>query len=236
MIARDKALSKKLLAYHRIRVPMFCVFPYGRKTRRPKRMKFPLFVKSAVEDASFGISQASLVEDDKKLYERVAFVHQHTGADAIAEEFIDGRELYVGVIGNHRLDVMPVWELLFEKKSDNTPLISTAAAKWNLNYRKKWGVTSRAARDLPEGLTEQIERRCKRIFHILSLNGYARFDFRLDSSNKLYFLEANPNPALSYGEDFSESAEKKNISYENLIQRIINLGLRWKPIRMSRIR
>jgi D-alanine-D-alanine ligase len=112
-------------------------------------------------------------------------------------------------------------------------LIATATAKWNLKYRKKWGVTSRAAEGLTEEMTGQIERRCKRLFRILGMNGYARFDFRLTPENKLYFLEANPNPALSYGEDFSESAEKKGISYNQLIHRIINLGLRWKPIRIA---
>ena len=232
MIARDKALSKKLLAYHRIRVPAFAVFPYGRRIRRPKRLTYPIFVKSALEDASYGISQASLVKDDESLAERVAFVHQQTGADAIAEGFIEGRELYVGVIGNRRLEVLPVWELFFDKKPENAPLIATAAAKWNLKYQKRWGVTSRAARGLPEDFVRRIEHRCKRIYRVLGLSGYARLDFRLTPEGRLYFLEANPNPALSYGEDFAESAEKKGVSYHHLIQRILNLGLRWKPLQM----
>lgn len=229
MIARDKALSKKLLAYHRIRVPDFGVFPMDRKIRRPKRLDFPLFVKSITEDASMSVSQASLVKDDASLSERVAFIHENSETDAIAEEFIEGRELYVGVIGNKRLDVFPVWELFFDKKPEDAPLIATAAAKWNLKYQKKWGVTSRAAKNLPEGFQQKVSILCKRIYRILCLNGYARFDFRLTPDGRLYFLEANPNPALAYGEDFSDSAEKKGIPYNDLIQRIINLGLRWKP-------
>jgi D-alanine-D-alanine ligase len=231
VIARDKALSKKLLAYHRIRVPDFQVFRYGRKARRRKRLKFPLFVKSVVEDASLGISQASLVKDDDALRERVAFVHGHTGTDAIAEEFIGGRELYVGVLGNQRLEVLPVWELLFDKKPEDRPLIATARAKWNLKYQKKWGVVSRAATRLPRGMRELIVRRCKRIYRTLGLSGYARLDFRLDK-RRLYFLEANPNPQLAFGEDFAESARKKGTGYEALIRRIINLGLRYKPLRL----
>ena len=231
VIARDKALSKKLLAYHRIRVPEFQVFRYGRKARRRKRLKFPLFVKSVVEDASLGISQASLVKDDEALRERVAFVHEHTGADAIAEEFIGGRELYVGVLGNQRLEVLPVWELLFDKKPEDQPLIATARAKWNLKYQKKWGVVSRAAKRLPKGMSELIVRRCKRIYRTLGLSGYARLDFRLDK-RRLYFLEANPNPQLAFGEDFAESARKKGVNYEKLIQRIISLGMRYEPLRM----
>ncbi len=231
VIARDKALSKKLLAYHRIRVPDFQVFRYGRKARRRKRLKFPLFVKSVVEDASLGISQASLVKDDDALRERVAFVHEHAGTDAIAEEFIGGRELYVGVLGNQRLEVLPVWELLFDKKPEDQPLIATARAKWNLKYQKKWGVVSRAATRLPRGIRELVERRCKSIYRTLGLSGYARLDFRLDK-RRLYFLEANPNPQLAFGEDFAESARKKGTGYDALIQRIINLGLRYKPLRM----
>jgi D-alanine-D-alanine ligase len=233
MIARDKALSKKLLTYHRIRVPAFAVFPLGRRIRRPKRLRFPLFVKSAVEDASLGISRSSLVHDEESLASRVAFVHEHVGTDALAEEFIDGRELYVGVLGNERLEVFPVWELLFEKKDEATPLIATAHAKWNLKYQKKWGVTSRAAEDLSPDLLRTIERSSRRIYRILGLSGYARLDFRLAPDGSLHFLEANPNPALAYGEDFAEAAEKKGLSYQRLIQRILNLGSRWKPLRLA---
>jgi len=229
MIARDKALSKKLLAYHRIRVPEFAVFRPGRRIVLPRRLRYPLFVKSVIEDASFGISQASLVKDDQALRKRVEFVHEHTGAAAIAEEFIDGRELYVGVVGNRRLETFTAWELLFDKKPKDRPLIATAAAKWNLKYQKRWGVTSRAASDLPEHVARDIEKRSKRIYRILGLSGYARLDFRLEKRGRLYLLEANPNPALCFGEDFPEAAEKKGISYNDLIKRIISLGLSWDP-------
>ncbi|MBD3236333.1 MAG: D-alanine--D-alanine ligase [Candidatus Eisenbacteria bacterium] len=227
LIARDKALTKKLLAFHRIRVPDFAVFRRGRQIRRPRRLRFPLFVKSVSEDASLGISRASLVADEDSLAARVAFVHEHAGSDAIAEEFIDGRELYVGVLGNARLDVFPVWELLFERKREEMPLIATAHAKWNLKYQKKWGVTSRAAKDLTPEMTRRIHQRCRRIYRILNLSGYARMDFRLAPDGALYFLEANPNPQLAYGEDFAESAELRGIPYDRLLQRILNLGLRW---------
>src|SRR5690606_19560 len=110
MLARGKDLSKKLLKYHRVPVPAFAVFPIGRKVRRPGRLKFPLIVKSLSEDASRGIAQASVVDSDEKLNERVAFIHKRIKTAAIAEEYIDGREIYVGVIGNDRLQVLPVWE------------------------------------------------------------------------------------------------------------------------------
>ncbi len=230
MLARDKAISKKLLAYHRIRVPQFAVFPAGRRPRRPKRLSFPLFVKSLTEDASLGISQASLVKDDKALAERVRFVHNHTGTYAIAEQFIEGREVYVAVIGNHRLEVFPVWELLLTNKPDDAPLIATARAKWSAKYQKKWGVITKAAEDLPNGVAERIEKLAKRIYRILFMSGYARMDFRLTADGKLYFLEANPNPQLAYGEDFAQSGDKRGIGYAKLLQRILNLGLRYKPL------
>jgi D-alanine-D-alanine ligase len=229
MIARDKALSKKLLDYHRIRVPRFQVFRPDRLVRRPRQLGYPLFVKSLVEDASYGIAKASLVQDDEALEERVRFIHGHTGAAAIAEEFIEGRELYVGVIGNRRLQTMPPWELVFEKKPEDMPLIATAAAKWSPKYQKRWGIKSRMARDLPEHVERDISRRCKRIYRILGMSGYGRIDFRLEPQGRLYFLEANPNPGIAYGEDLPESAEAVGISYDDLIHRIVNLGLRWEP-------
>jgi len=232
MLARDKAVSKKLLAYHRIHVPDFAVFPVSRRKRRPKRLRFPLLVKSVSEDASLGVSRASLVRDDAALIERVRFVHEHTGTDAIAEEFIEGRELYVGVLGNSRLRIFPVWELIFANQPEDVPLIATARAKWSPAYQKKWGVTSRAARELPAGTPEQIVRLAKRICQILFLSGYARIDFRLAADGKLYFLEANPNPQLAREEDFAESAEEAELGYEALVQRILNLGLSYRPVKM----
>ncbi len=226
ILARDKALSKQILSYHRIRVPDFAVFPRGRTVRRPRRLEFPLFVKSLIEEASLGISQASIVEDDEKLKERIAFIHERVGTDAIAERYIDGREFYVGVIGNHRLQVLPVWELLFTKAPEDIPRIATAKVKFDVKYQKKIGIETRAARDLPSGVHEYIAKFCKRIYRSLGLNGYARMDLRMTPEGKVYVLEANPNPELAYGEDFAEAAHAAGIPYERLMQRIVNLGLR----------
>jgi D-alanine-D-alanine ligase len=230
VLARDKALSKKLLAYHRIRVPEFQVFPVGRKVRRVKRLAFPLFVKSATEDASLGISRASLVKDDAALAERVKFIHEKAASDAIAEQFIEGRELYVAVVGNERLRVFPVWELVFTEKPEDAPLIATRRAKWNSKYQKRWGVVTKEAEGLPEGMAERIRKLSKRIYRYLCLSGYARIDFRLSPEGELYFLEANPNPQLAFGEDFAESVEKGGVDYEHLLQLIINYGMKYRPV------
>lgn len=228
MLAHDKALCKKILSYHRVSVPDFVVFQRGRAVRPSARLKFPLLVKSTTEEASLGISQASIVTNDEKLRDRVAFVHDQVKTDALVEEYIEGRELYVGVIGNQRLQTFPVWEMLFKKMPENVAHIATAKVKWDLEYQKKHGIDTAAAKDLPDGLDARLAKLCKRIYRILEMSGYGRMDFRLSPEGKVYLLEANPNPNLSYGEDFAESAEQIGISYETLLGRIISLGMRYR--------
>jgi D-alanine-D-alanine ligase len=230
ILARDKALSKKLLAYHRIPVPGFTVVRPGRKPALPKRLTFPLIVKSLFFEASTGISQASVVENADQLGRRVTFIHEKIGTAAIIEEFIDGRELYVGVVGNERLDVFPVWEMSFDKMAENRWKIATERVKWSTQYQKKHGIMTDKAR-LDAALTDRIQRIAKRAYRALDLNGYARIDVRLDDQARIHVLEANPNPNLAYGEDFAESAEVSGVSYERLLDRIITLGLRWEPAR-----
>jgi D-alanine-D-alanine ligase len=230
ILARDKALSKKLLAYHRIPVPDFTVVQRGRKPALPKRMEFPLIVKSLFFEASTGISQASVVENAEQLAKRVAFIHESLGTPAIVEQFIDGRELYVGVIGNERLDVFPVWEMSFDKMPENRWRIATERVKWSTQYQKKHGIMTDKA-PLEPADTARIQHIAKRAYRALDLSGYARIDVRLDDKGRVYVLEANPNPNLAYGEDFAESAEVHGITYERLLDRIIALGLRWVPER-----
>ncbi len=227
LLARDKSLSKQLLAYHRIHVPEHAVFRLGRVFRRPKRLRFPLIVKSSTEDGSMGISQASVVHDERKLRERVSFVHESLGTDALVERYIEGRELYVGVLGNYRLTVLPIWEMFFTKLPAGAYPIATDRVKWSAKYQKKYGIRTDQAKDLPEETRQRIQKLARRVYRILGISGYARMDLRLAESGEVYVLEANPNPQLAYGEDFAESAERAGISYEELLQRIIHLGLRW---------
>jgi D-alanine-D-alanine ligase len=233
ILARDKALSKTLLTYHRIPVPEFAVFRVGRAVQRPKRLKFPLIVQSLTQESSIGISQASVVEDDAKLRERVRFIHHSIGTDAIVERYIEGRELYVGVLGNLKLQVFPVWELKFKRLAEDNWPIATERVKWSDNYQKKHGITSGLARDLPEDLLQSVQKMSKRVYRTLDLSGYARIDLRLADDGKVYVLEANPNPQLAYGEDFAESAERAGGSYEALLQRIMTTGVSWRPERQG---
>jgi D-alanine-D-alanine ligase len=199
----------------------------GRVPKKPKRLSFPLIVKSLTYDASVGISQASVVEDDEKLRERVKFIHESVGTDAIVEQYIDGRELYVGLLGNHRLRVFPVWEMHLSKLPEEARRIATDRVKWSAKYQKKYGIKTGEAKGLTEEQVRLIQRICKRTYRILGLSGYARIDIRMEASGKFYVIEANANPQLAYGEDLAESAERAGVSYEKLIQRILNLGQRW---------
>jgi D-alanine-D-alanine ligase len=233
VLARDKAIAKQLLTYHRIAVADFALFPVGRAVRRPKRLRFPLIVKSQTLDASIGISQASVVDDDDKLRERVHFIHESVGTDAIVERYIEGRELYVGVLGNQRLQTLPIWELSFRNLPEESRKIATERVKWSLTYQKKHGIESALATDLDEAMTRRIRETCKRVYRSLLLSGYARIDLRLSENGQIFVIEANPNPQLARDEDFALSAEKAGLAYEALLQRIINLGLSWEPARFG---
>jgi len=233
MLARDKALTKKVLSFHRIPFPEFIEVPQGRAVRRPKWLSFPLIVKSVTEEASLGISQASIVEDDDKLSERVAFIHNSVGSGALIERYIEGREFYVGIIGNGQLQALPVWELILDKLPDDAKRIATERVKWSRTYQKKYGIISKQAEKLPEGKAEDIQDLAKQVYRALGLSGYARIDMRMDADGQLYVLEANPNPQIAHDEDFADSAEQADYHYKELLQEILNVGLRWRPAKAA---
>jgi D-alanine-D-alanine ligase len=232
LLGRDKALAKKLLAYHRIPVPQFAIVPRGRRMIRPKRLAFPLFVKSLTVDGSVGISQASVVETEAKLLDRVRYIHESIGTDALVEQYIDGRELYVGVIGNRQLKALPVWELSFANMPEESRHIATERLKWSLKYQKKHGIDSGPA-DLPPEVAAGIQDLSKRVYRILMMSGCARIDLRLSPEGKAYVIEANPNPQLAEDEDFAKSAKKDGLEYGPLMQRLLALGLRWETARLG---
>lgn len=226
MVCNNKAITKKILVYHDIRVPRFCVYKIGETVKFPRIFNAPFFVKPLQEEASTGIAQRSLAENDELCRCRVQFIHGNLGKDAMVEEYIDGRELYVGVIGNGKnIRVLPPWELKFTRVPDNEPKIATYRAKWDDNYRKKWGIRNECADPLPDGIEEKVHDVCKKAYRILNLDGYARFDLRLTAGGEVYIIEANANPELARGEDFAASAEKDGIPYEELIEKILQLAL-----------
>jgi D-alanine-D-alanine ligase len=226
MLARGKDLSKTLVNYHRVPVPDFVVFPMHRKVKRPGRLALPLIVKSVNEDASYGISQASVVDSDDKLIERVKFIHERIGTAAIAEQYIEGREIYVGVVGNERLVVLPVWELQFKKMPEGDWLIATEKVKHDPDYQERHGILHGPAKDLSADQAARIQRMAKRIYRSLEMDGYGRIDFRLADDGTPYFLEANPNPEIAESQEFATAARHVGIDYPDLLRRIVALGLR----------
>lgn len=222
ILSRGKDLSKKLVHYHRIPTPAFAVFPMNRKIKRPERLPFPLIVKSLSEDASLGIAQKSIVDSDDKLQDRVTFIHEKIGTAAIAEQYIDGRELYVSVLGNDRMRLFPIWELEF---GDISSRIATAKVKFDVKYQEERGILQGAAVDLPPEIEKRIYSLTRRICRTLELDGYARIDFRLAADGTPYFLEANPNPEIARHEVFAEAAEFGGLKYSEMLRRIVQLGL-----------
>ena len=228
MISRDKVLSKQILHYHRIPTARFALLPRNRAYREPRRLAYPLFVKSATEDASLGISQASIVHDGAKLRERVEFIHEQTKSDALVEEYIEGREIYVGVLGNERLTTFPLWELNFGTLPEVMAGIATRKVKWDRKYQQKHGIGTGPARDLPPGIEHRVAQLVRRIYRALCLSGYARIDLRMRPDGSVVVLEANANPNLAQTEDFATSALAAGVGYDALLERIMKLGTSYR--------
>jgi len=223
-LCKNKGLSKEILSFHRIRVPDFLILRRKKPIHRPKSFAFPAFIKPLREEASYGISQSSFVENDEQFTERVKFIQESMNQDVIAEEYIEGRELYVSLLGTKKLEVFPIREMQFTQVPDEEPKIATYKAKWDEKYRKRWGIKNRFAEDLSPDLVKTIEKRAKKIYRLLSIHGYARIDFRLTPENEIVFLEANPNPILAEDEDFAESARKGGVEYPRLIEKLLLLS------------
>jgi D-alanine-D-alanine ligase len=228
-LSHDKGLSKEILAYHRVPVPAFAVFRAGRKPRRPAWLKFPLLVKSLIDEGSVGIARTSVVHDDEAFTERVELTHRQTGGSpAIAEQYIAGREIYVSVMGSDRLQVFPPWELLLHHLPEGAPNIATSRLKWDHVHQVRLGLETRPA-ELSAEERRHLDRLSRRIYRALHLSGYARLDFRLSPNGQFFLLEANPNPNIAHGEDFAASAEHSGVGYQQLLDRIVRDGLRYRP-------
>lgn len=164
------------------------------------------------------------MHDAQKLRERVEFIHEQTSSDALVEEYVEGREIYVGVLGNERLTSFPLWELNFGTLPEVMAGIATRKVKWDRKYQRKHGIGTGPARDLPESLAPRIAQLARRIYRALCLSGYARIDLRMKADGSVYVLEANANPNLAQIEDFATSALAASVGYDALLERIMQLG------------
>lgn len=223
-ICKDKGLTKKVLAYHDIPVPKFIIASRSKPVRSLKKFNFPAFVKPLKLEASEGISQVSLASNEKEALERIKFVNERLEVDAIVEEFIDGRELYVGVLGNERLTALPPRELFFKEVPEGEPRFATYRAKWDDNYRERWGIDTGPAGRMSEQQEERILETCKNAYRALGLKGYGRVDLRIKPTGEIYVIEVNPNPAIGKDEDFMLAAAKSGLDYDAVIARILNLA------------
>jgi D-alanine-D-alanine ligase len=231
LVARNKSFTKKILAYHGIRVPAFAEFHPGEKPVRPSALRFPLIVKPLLEDASIGIAQASVVEGNGSLVERVKFIHEKFHQAAIVEELIEGRELYVGLIGNETLQVLPIVEMTFGEAETAEQRIATYKAKWDEEYRKRKRIKNVFAKGLSDEVTAKIGDLCTTAFHALWLQDYARVDLRLTHDDEVYVLEVNPNPFLAFEHEMANAAEKGGLPYEDFIQRIVDEAMKRGQVR-----
>lgn len=225
LVARNKSLTKKILAYHNIRVPAFAEFHEGDGLVRPSELRFPLIVKPLLEDASIGIAQASVVEDDASLKQRVEFIHAKHHQAAIVEELVEGREVYVGLIGNDTLEVLPLTEMTFGEPETTEHRIATYKAKWDEEYRKKKKIKNVFAKGVSDELTRRIGEICTTAFHALWLQDYGRVDVRLAHDDEVYVLEVNPNPFIADEHELAEAAKKSGLKYNAFIQRIVDEAL-----------
>ncbi|MBD3392265.1 MAG: hypothetical protein GF418_09375 [Chitinivibrionales bacterium] len=225
LLCRNKGLCKQLLSSRKVRVPHFVVVPRGKRIHVPKTVSFPLVVKPNLEDGSDGISNASLVYDDEALNARARMVHERYNQSAIAEEYIEGRELYVGVIGNNRLTVLPPREIFLPKPETGGPVLATQRVKFDTDYQKRWNIRFGFG-EFEEKQLQNIVRTCKRAYRALQIQDYGRMDVRVTPDGHVVILEANPNPDIAYGEEVAEAASRAGIEYEALVQRVLNLALR----------
>ncbi len=222
LLCKDKALCKKILAFHKIRVAGFVVSTRTRPLRKLTRFRFPAFVKPLGEESSDGIAKASYARTEEEALERARFIHQSMDRDALIEEYIDGRELTVSVLGNARPLALPPREIFFGTGEGSSPRFTTHKAKWDDAYRKKWGIKNGPAAPLPNGTTDKLARTARMACRILKLRGLARLDVRVTEAGEVIVIEVNPNPSLARSDDFAMSAAEAGLNYEALIQRILD--------------
>lgn len=222
-LTQDKALSKKLLAFHGILYPRFAVFARDADFETGGNLRMPLFVKPLRTDASIGIRKNSLVTDMKSLMRRVATIHEELNDSALAEEYIEGREFYVGVLGNQDPIALPPIELDFSGLPEGAPHVLDSKAKWDEDSAEYKGTKSVLA-DLPDELRARLQKVSVEAYRALRVRDYGRVDLRLTDTGDIYVLEVNASCYLARDSEFAMAAAAAGIPYPALIQRIVDLA------------
>lgn len=224
-LCNNKALSKKIFSYHKVKVSKFTTYYKGKRIVVPKKLRLPAVIKPLCEEASRGISQASIVDSVQGFIDRIKFIHDNLQLDAIAEEYIEGREFYVSVLGHKQITVLPAREMLFTNMPEGEPRIATYKAKWDDAYRKKWGIKSVAAAKISDELQVKMADVCKKAYRAMDMDSYVRFDIRVDANDEVYIIEPNANPCIAKMDEIAQSAIKAGMSYEDLIQKVLELAI-----------
>ena len=223
LLAGDKVLAKRLLSFHGIRTPEFVSVHRG-ALENAESLHFPVIVKPPQQDASIGIASSSVVRDVNELLVRMDEIQRQHRGPILVERFVEGREFYVGVLGNEEAEALPPAELDMSGLPDGLPKVATWNAKWEEDHEEFSGCTTVFPEDLDPAISEGLRRAAVESFRALRLRDYARVDIRLDGEGQPYVLEVNPNCYLAYGEVFAEAAERAGLSYEALIGRILELA------------
>ena len=222
-LAQDKALAKKIFAFHQIRTPFFAT-SYKGKLDHSHDIAFPLIVKPCSEDGSIGIDMGSVVGSVKELMERIHYIHEEFDGPALIEEYIEGRELYAAVLGNESPEVLPLIELDLSKLPEGTPKIAGKEVKWEKDTEHYRVTKSAPAEDLDEETSQRLSDTALAAYQALKLRDYGRIDMRLTPKGEVYVIEANPNPWLASGAEFHMAARKAGRTYAQLISEIVDLA------------
>jgi D-alanine-D-alanine ligase len=223
MLAQDKAVAKKIFAFHGIHTPTFAKSYRGRLDFSHD-LQFPVIVKPAREDGSIGIEFGAVVNSIRELMERMDWLHANFDSPVLIEEYIDGREMYVGIIGNDKAEALPIVELDLSKLPDGTPRIAAAEVKWGKGTKAYKDTKSAIATDLSEEIVQTLQQTAVAAYQALELRDYGRVDMRLQPDGRVHVIEVNPNPWLSSRAEFAMAARKSGRTYPQLIEEIIELA------------
>ncbi|HEY1305889.1 MAG TPA: hypothetical protein VGF24_20180 [Vicinamibacterales bacterium] len=224
LLAQDKAIAKKIFSFHGVHTPVFAKSFRGRLDFSHD-LQFPVIVKPAREDGSIGIEFSAVVSSIRELMERMDWLHTNFDSPVLIEEYIEGRELYVGVIGNDKPEALPVVELDLSKLPNGTPRIASAEVKWGKGTKAFRETKSAIATDLPEESVLALQKTAVGAYQALELRDYGRVDMRLQPDGRVQVIEVNPNPWLSSKAEFAMAARKSGRNYTQLVEEIVELAM-----------
>jgi len=223
-LAQDKTLAKKIFTFHGIHTPYFTTVYRGR-IEHSHDIQFPVIVKPAREDGSIGIQFGAVCTSIKELMERIDYIHAEFDSPALIEEYIEGRELYVGVVGNEKPQALPVVEMDLSQLPEGTPKIAGSEVKWEEDTEAYKATKPFFPEDLEEATVTRLQETAIQAFTALQLRDYGRIDFRLATDGTIHVLEVNPNPYLLGSAEFAMAAKKSGRSHNALIAEIVDSAM-----------